>query len=119
MKEFTIILFFCLFSVISLDAGVEPKLDNEENTTYVVTMENDIEDIKTIYTEKDDHLEFNTDQIVMMIQIFNTDGKMEFQLPVQSDQIKLGKSLFDKGEYTLGFILSNQNSLKFTTIKVL
>ena len=119
MKEFTTILLFCLFSVITLKAAVEPTMDYVEKTSYVVTMDNDVTEVTTMYTEKENHLEFKMDQVVMMIQIFNADGKMEFQLPVQSDQIKLGKSLFDKGEYTLGFILSNQNSLKFTTIKVL
>lgn len=120
MKTFTIILHFCLFGVITLSASNNPTPASNpaSEITYTVKMNLGL-GARTFYTERENYLEFSTDQYIDVVQIFNKEGKLEFQLSVQSDYIRIGKSLFDKGEYTLGFLLSNQNSLKFAKVKVL
>ncbi len=116
MKTFTIILHFCLFGVLNLSASTTPTPPAK---TYTVEMDMEGLGARTLYMESEDHLEFDTEQIIDMVQIFDSKGNLEFQLPVLSDQVRIGKSLFEKGEYTLGFLLSNQDSLKFAKVKVL
>lgn len=118
MKTFTIILYFCLFGVLSLSASNTPS-PKETKETFTVELDSKGIGARTLYIESEDHLEFNTEDVIDMIQIFDSKGNLEFQLPVLSNQIRIGKSLFDKGEYKLGFLLSDQNSLEFAKVKVL
>lgn len=120
MKIYNIILFFCLTSVITLKSETRASITPVEKKTFTVSF--DMEEgnrLDTSYKLDKDHLSFSTEKVIDMLQIYNAEDKMIFQLPVLSNTFKIGKSLFEKGDYTLGFLLSNQNSLKFTKIKVL
>lgn len=120
MKTFTIILHFCIFGVLTLSASNTPTPKaTAATTTYNVEMDEHGIGARTLYIESQDHLEFDTQEVIDMVQIFDIQGNLQFQLPVLSNQIRIGKSLFDKGEYKLGFLLSNQNSLEFAKVKVL
>ena len=71
------------------------------------------------FSETSNHLYFETEEKVNTIKIYDAEGILKYQLPVSSYQIKLGKSLFEEGDYILAFMLSNQNSQKFKKVKVL
>lgn len=114
------ILIFCLFSVVTLksEATLPSGYDNE--SSYELSFGNEGSfGLISHFSVEETQLIFTTTGQVDKIQIYDTNNNLIFQLPVMSDHFKLGKSLFDKGEYKLGFLLSNQNSMKFTTIKVL
>jgi len=120
MKIYNIILFFCLTCVVTLKSETTTSITPVEKNTFTVTF--DMEDgtsLDTSFKLEEDHLCFSTEEVIDILQIYNSDDKLVFQLPVSSATFKIGKSLFEKGDYTLGFLLSNQNSLKFTKIKVL
>lgn len=65
-----------------------------------------------------DNLSFTTSDNISVIQIFNAEGEMEFQLPVMSDNVKINKNLFGTGEYKLGFVLEGQSQLHTTLVTV-
>jgi len=43
---------------------------------------------------------------------------MEFQLPVMSNKVTIGKSLIENGTYKLGFMITGQKQIQFTEVKV-
>lgn len=70
------------------------------------------------YDTVSDNLVFNTNENISVIQIFNTAGELEFQLPVMSNKVKINKNLFSKGTCKLGFILEGQSELNFTKVTI-
>ena len=65
-----------------------------------------------------DNLSFTTNDDISVIQIFDADGNMEFQLPVMSNNVKINKNLFNDGISKVGFILEGQSQVHFTTVTV-
>ena len=65
-----------------------------------------------------DNLAFTTNEEISMIQIFNADGELEFQLPAMSKNVKVNKNLFDQGTYKLGFMLVGENQLHTTQVTI-
>lgn len=70
------------------------------------------------YNVQDKNIEFETNEDISHVQIFNSDGALEFQLLVDSNKVKLGKSLFGEGDYKLGFIIDGADKVQFTNVTV-
>ena len=63
-------------------------------------------------------MSFTTNENISVIQIFNANGELEFQLPVMSDDVKINKNLFGQGDYKLGFVLEGQSELHTTHVSI-
>jgi len=63
-------------------------------------------------------LDFTTNTDIAVIQIYNAEGTMEFQLPVMTNNVQLNKNLFETGEYKLGFVLEGDSNVHLTRITV-
>ncbi len=70
------------------------------------------------FNAETENLSFTTSDEITMIQIFNAEGQLEFQLPVMSDNVKINKNLFGQGEYKLGFILEGETQLHTTQVTI-
>ena len=70
-----------------------------------------------LFNESSEKLEFTTTDVVAFIQIFNPEGRLEFQLPIKSNDISIGKSLFGEGSYKLEFILEGKDDIQFTEVR--
>lgn len=65
-----------------------------------------------------DNLSFTTGSDISMIQIFNAEGNLEFQLPVMSNNVKINKNLFSTGSYKLGFVLAGEAQAHITQVTI-
>ena len=70
------------------------------------------------YNDKLETLDFVTKDKINYIQVFSTDGKLQYQLPVMSNKLKISMKMFDEGTYKLGFITKNNTTIQFTNLKV-
>ncbi len=70
------------------------------------------------YNVEEENIEFTTVENVDMIQIFNAEGNLEFQLPVMSNQVSISKALFSQGESQLGFIMSGKAEVFMTSVNM-
>lgn len=64
------------------------------------------------------NLSFSTKSEISYVQIINNEGVMEFQLPVDSNIVKINKNLFSEGNYKLGFIFKGESESHFTTVLI-
>ena len=55
---------------------------------------------------------------VEMIQIFNGEGELEMMLPIDSKKVNLGLSLFDGGNYRMGFQIEGIEDIQFTSLVI-
>ena len=55
---------------------------------------------------------------VSLIQVYDMEGTLEMVLPIGSDEVDLGLSLFDNGMYKLGFMVDGIDEMQFTNLKV-
>jgi hypothetical protein len=119
------ILSFFIVSFISLTAYSAPGNPIEAVTiieTKTVTVTTDALNTSLFVTaefdENSQRFEFNTGKEIQFVQIFDNEDKLVMQLPTNSKNVKLGLSLFDKGEYKLGFIVLGQKDIQFTDVSV-
>lgn len=70
------------------------------------------------FDQNTDNLVFEMESEVSFVQIFDNQDELIFQLPVMSTKLSLGTSLFETGQYKLGFMLEGQNEIIFTDVKI-
>ncbi len=106
-------------------ANTSPVTTGPENLISTATVEitalniDQLELIKSAhYNEVEDRLEFTTAESVDMIQIFNSEGNLQFQLPVMSNQVKISKALFSQGDSKLGFIIAGKAEVFMTSVNI-
>ncbi len=63
-------------------------------------------------------LKIQTAEVISIVQIFDNNGKMQYQLPVTSNKLQICKTLFDNGDYKIGFILEGQSDIVFSDLKI-
>ena len=122
MKKFLSILFVNVVLLSSLTASGDPvshvTIMNTKTVTVTTSESNAELFLSAVYNQGQDRFEFNTDKEINFVQIFNAEGQMEMQLPAMSKNIKLGMSLFEKGNYKLGFIVKGTSNIQFTDVTI-
>lgn len=63
-------------------------------------------------------LTFATKQETVQIRVYDNLQSLVYQLPVRSDKIRIGKSLFDKGEYTMVFDVKGDRKMFISRLEV-
>lgn len=75
--------------------------------------------LEASFNELNESLEFSIAKTISYIQIFNENGELEFQLPVLSNKVKIGKSLFSQsGDYKIGFMIDGVKDVKFSQVNI-
>jgi len=74
-------------------------------------------DLTARFNTTNESLEFESAHKISYIQIFK-DSEMLYQLPVMSETVKIGKSIFDNGEYQVGFLLQGKKEVVLTNISI-
>jgi hypothetical protein len=122
MKLFLSILFVNVALLTSLTASGDPVglvTIMKNKTVTVTTSESNAElFLSATFNEGHNRFEFNTGKEINFVQIFNEEGQMEMQLPAMSKNVKLGMSLFEKGNYKLGFIVKGESDIQFTEVTI-
>lgn len=116
----TVAILFSFYAANASNIG-DGSLFIINNSNVELSLENDEQKFLIISTEFNAELEnismiFNSS--VNMIQVFNTDGEMEMMLPIGSEEVDLGMSLFQAGDYKLGFMVEGQDEVQFTNLSV-
>jgi len=120
MKRIFISLVLILGSLsLSFSNNDPSKTVILETTDVTVTSETDLDYSffkSANYNADNEQLEYMTFEDITFIQIFNTAGDLEFQLPVQSTKVLIGKSLFGTGEYKIAFLIDGKSTIHFSTV---
>ena len=118
MKNLIAIFAVLVFTTSNLSASTTPMKIISTDEVEVVLVDN-LDIFSSAEFNKDsENLEFTTNDQISLIQIFDSEGNIEFQLPVMSTDVKINKNLFNAGTSKVGFILSGQNQVHFTEITI-
>lgn len=117
----TFLMLVISSSLMGNDTNKEgtPIINSEKVVVNVIDSESSDLFVNAVFNSKDNNLEFETSKIISFIQIYNEEGKLEFQLPIMSNDVSIGKSLFDKGTYKLGFIIEDSGVTQFTEVTMI
>lgn len=88
---------------------VEIILGNEGQRGFIIS---------TTFEEERNQIAMVFETTVSMIQIFDANGEIEMILPVGSQNINLGMSLFEGGLHQVGFMVDGIDEIQFTTITI-
>ena len=117
MKNIITTIAIITLTVTAAIANSTPEVLISAPSVEVVTVNHEI------FTSSDfdvdsENLVFNTNDKIATVQIFNSEGKLEFQLPVMSTNVQINKNLFNSGEYKVGFLIEGQSDVHFTKVSI-
>jgi len=118
MKNLITILAILIATATTAFATITPEVLISAPEVEVVNIESVDIFTSSSYDATTDNLIFDTTQEMSVVQIFNADGDMEFQLPVMSNNVQINKILFGTGTYKLGFVLEGQSNVNFTEVTI-
>lgn len=118
MKNLIFTFTILTITFTSLIANTTPEVIVSSAAVEVVAVES-IEIFTDAGFDADtENLVFSTTGAMSVVQIFNPEGTLEFQLPVMANKVQINKNLFGEGEYKLGFVLEGQSQVHFTQVTV-
>ena len=74
--------------------------------------------LSTNFNTESESIDMVFDSEVSMVQIFSLDGELEMVFPVASEKLNLGLSLFDNGQFRMGFMVEGTDEIQFTSLTV-
>jgi len=105
-------------SPVNTDKDVFTIVDSESLSINVETDEDFKFFLKAEYDEPQQEIKFLTRESTNQIRIYNGLGDMVYLLPVGSDRISIGKSLFDQGDYKFVFDIEGDRKMYTSKLKV-
>ena len=118
MKNLITIITVLTITVSSVFALTTPKVLISTDDIEVVTVDKLDIFTSSFFNTESNVLVFDTNDDISVVQIFNDNGEMEFQLPVMSNNVQIRKNLFDTGNYKLGFVIEGQTEVHFTDVTI-
>ena len=88
---------------------VELTLETEGQKEFIIA---------SAYNVEDENVAMTFTAEVSMVQIYNTDGELEMMFPIGSTKVNLGMSLFEDGQYRMGFMVDGMEEVQFTNLTV-
>ena len=116
-----IIIFFTVFGTASSilatsgptelfkHADVEATIEIEAERNYILF---------SSYNTTNKMMDFILENPVTLVQIYKSNGELEMMVPVGSDEVSLGLTQFNKGEYKVGFIIEGVDAPQFMNLSV-
>lgn len=126
MKKIThllLLLVFTTMSVFASDPVKEVPCCPVVYESQEVELSYDVEKYSKFFepayfNEKTNALHFESMAKVLTVQVFNSNGEMEFVLPVMAKKVRLSKNIFESGNYRLSFQLEDQADQMITYVKI-
>lgn len=118
MKTITTIFAAITLSFTTLSATTAPEVIITDSEIEIVNASLDGLLVDADFNTETQNLSFMTKSEITYVQIINKEGKMEFQLPVNSNNLRINKNLFSEGNYKLGFVFKGNNETHFTTVLI-
>ncbi len=118
MKNLITIITVLTITFTSAFATTTPETLISTADVEVVTVDNLDIFSSAEFDAESDNLSFTTNDNISVIQIFDADGNLEFQLPVMSNNVKINKNLFNTGVSKVGFILQGDSQAHFTKVTI-
>lgn len=116
MKIFNLIIVALLTTGSSVLASNNPE---SISITADIEIQSSIDEIGTVsYNEVKENINFTTYNEIAVIHIYDDQNKLVFQLPTMSNNVTINKSLFEVGDYNLGFLMAGQKELQFAQISI-
>ncbi len=118
MKNIITTLTIITLTLTSVFANTTPEVLISTSDIEVVTVTDLDIFSSSMFDAETKSLVFNTNDDISVVQIFDAEGEMIFQLPVMSDNVQIKKNLFGSGEYKLGFVLEGETEVHLTDVTV-
>jgi len=89
--------------------SVEITLENESQKSFIVS---------SVYEAENQNISMEFDANVNMIQVYSEGGDLEMMFPIDSKEVNLGMSLFEKGNYQIAFTVEGLSEVQFTSLQI-
>jgi len=120
MKTLIIALLVLLsFSLnASIGNGIPSLIENEYLTLSLENETNSSMFQSATYNVNENCIALEFNEKLELIHLFNEKGETEMLFPVASNKVNLGLSLFESGNYKMGFTIEGKEGLQFADISI-
>jgi len=99
------------------DSGESYLIKNSEVTFSVLNSEDEELFINTTFSTKNKTIFLETEKNISFIQVLNTDGDLEYQLPISASKLHIDMDDFTSGFYTLNILLDGNDEYISTELE--
>ena len=96
--------------------GDKLVVDNSEVSFIIKNYSSDF--ITTSFDTDKDYFKIETQTRINFLQVINADGKVEYQLPIGSNVLKLPLSDFDIGTFQINLLVEGENKFVSTELVI-
>ncbi len=117
----TFIFAFSLSNIVSASNIGDDKLSLIKNEKVEFTLSDASQKSFILFSGINidlEALQFVFNDKVSMIQVFNDHGELDMIVPIGSEKVDLGLSLFQNGIYKLGFMVDGLEEIQYSTLKI-
>lgn len=91
--------------------------------TEILTLKVDSDDdfrffLKAEFDEQEQEIKFLTREATTQIRVYNQIDAMVYLLPIGSDRVRIGKSLFERGDYKFIFDIEGDRRMYTSSLRV-
>lgn len=119
MKTLFATLFVLVLSLNSALSSTNPVLGGDEKKVKLnVQFSANYGDVVSVaLDEKDNALSFSTVNEMSFVQVLDEQGKLEFQLPVFSNDVIIDLDDFEVGKFQINLLMSDDQMISSTFVK--
>ena len=93
-------------------------VDNDNLSIYVESEKDFKFFLKAEFDEAEEEIKFLTREYTTQIRVYNEIESMVYLLPIGSDRVRIGKSLFERGEYKFVFDIEGDRRMFTSKVEV-
>lgn len=93
-------------------------VDNDNLSIYVESEKDFKFFLKAEFDETEEEIKFLTREYTTQIRVYNEIESMVYLLPIGSDRVRIGKSLFERGEYKFVFDIEGDRRMFTSKVEV-
>lgn len=99
------------------DHGESYLIRNSEVTFSVLDSDDEYQFINTTFSTKNKTIFLETEKTISFIQVLNTNGELEYQLPIAGNKLHIDMDDFISGFYTLNILLDGSDEYISTELE--
>lgn len=104
--------------IVEIEAHGVPIIEHQALSMYVDTEELSLFFSEAVFDDAKDEIRFITKSKIDKITVYKNGKKKVYVLPVKTNKIRLGLSMFEQGDYELQFEVVEKNEKISTFLEV-
>ncbi len=119
MKNLLLIICFCFCCHLSASA-YDGRISILNSAVVELSINDYLSDfiVSSTFNLDDNNIDIQFSTAINLIQVFDLEGELISIIPIDSNDVRMGLSLFEEGNYKLGFLIEGVSEIQYADISI-